>query len=68
MGIVFWAVTFDFMGKILIAVIALLVHRRVKKEQKINRKVLKEMKLEQGIGIAAIIFIITGYVLHLYSL
>jgi len=68
MALEFWAATFDFVGIILIAVIALLVHRRVKKEQKIDKKVLKEMKLEQCIGIVAIILIIMGYVLQLYAL
>ena len=47
---------------------ALLVHKRVKIEHRIDKKVLREMKLEQGIGILAIILLTLGYVLHLYSL
>jgi len=50
MSLLFWATTFDFAGKILIIVTALLVHKRVKIEHRINKKVLREMKLEQGIG------------------
>ena len=56
--------TFDFVGKVLIAVTALLVHRRVKKEGKIDKSVLKEMSLEQGFGVLGIIFLIIGYLLH----
>ncbi len=68
MSLLFWATTFDFTGKILIIVMALLVHKRVKIEHRIDKKVLREMKLEQGIGILAIILLTLGYVLHLYSL
>lgn len=64
----FWALTFDTVGKILIAVMALLVHRRIKREGGIGKRALKEMKLEQSIGVLAILLIITGYVLHLYAL
>ena len=49
MTIEFFAVTLDFLGKVLIGITALLVHRRVKKEKRIDKKVLKEMRLEQGI-------------------
>ena len=62
------AVTLDFLGKILIAVTALLVHRRIKKRHKIDKKVLKEMKLEQSVGFIAIIFLVAAYILHLYIL
>ena len=68
MGLMFWALTFDTVGKILIAVMALLVHTRIKKEKGIDKIVLKEMKLEQSIGALAILLIIAGYVLHLYAL
>jgi len=68
MSLLFWATTFDFAGKILIIVMALLVHKRVKIEHRIDKKVLREMKLEQGIGTLAIILLVLGYVLHLYSL
>ena len=64
----FWALTFDTVGKILIAVMALLVHKRIKREKGIDKLVLREMKLEQSIGILAILLIVTGYVLHLYAL
>lgn len=68
MGIEILALTLDFVGKVLIAVTALLVHRRIKTQHKIDKKVLKEMKLEQLIGFTAIILIALGYSLHLYIL
>ena len=57
--------TLDFIGKILLGLMAILVHRRVRKEHRIDKKVLKEMKLEQIIGLLSIIFITLGYVFHL---
>lgn len=61
------ATTLDFLGKILIAVTVLLVHRRIKKEHRIDKKVLREMKFEQSIGFIAIILIVLGFILHLYA-
>lgn len=68
MVVEFFALTFDFLGKFLLVIMALLVHRRVKKEHKIDKKVLKEMKLEQSVGIIALIFLIMGYTLELIIL
>ena len=65
MSLIFWATTFDFVGKILIAITALLVHKRIKKAHRINKKVLKEMRFEQSIGFSGIIVIVIGYILHL---
>ena len=61
----FWAFTFDVIGKIMVAYTALLVHMRVRKEHKIDKKVFSEMKREHKIGILGIILIIIGYLLHL---
>lgn len=68
MAIEFFALTFDFLGKFLLVIMALLVHRRVKKEHKIDKSVLKEMKMEQSVGIIALIFLIMGYTLELIIL
>lgn len=62
------AITFDFLGKVLIAVTALLVHGRVRKEGKIDKMVLKELRLEQGLGILGILLIFVGYFMHAYSI
>lgn len=59
--------TFEMLGSILIGIAVLLVHRRIMKEHKIDRKVIQEIKEEQllaGVGIA---FIVIGYVLQLLS-
>lgn len=68
MTLEFWAITFDFIGKILLVVMALLVHKRVKKEKKIDRQVLKEMRLEQSVSVLALIMIIVGYILKLMEI
>lgn len=52
----------------MIGITALLVHRRVKKEKRIDKKVLKEMRLEQGIGFLGIVLIVIGYGLQIYLL
>ena len=59
------ALTLDFIGKVLLGITALLVHRRVRKEHGIDKRVLREMRLEQSIGFLAITFIVLGYLLHL---
>ena len=64
-GIEFWATTFDFVGKFLIAITALLAHRIIVKEKGIDKIVLKDMKLEFTTGIFGLIFLVIGYVLHL---
>ena len=66
-GIEFWATTFDFVGKILIAVMAILVHRKIIKERKIDTTVLNEMHLEEIMGILGILLISLGYILHLIA-
>lgn len=64
-NIEFWALTFDFVGKLLIAITALLVHRKLIMEKRIDRIVLKNMKLEFSSGVLGIILLTVGYILHL---
>lgn len=66
-GIEFYAVTFDFVGKFLLAFTAFLVHMKLSKEKKFDRHVLKEMKIEKYIGIFALVFLVIGYVLHVIN-
>ncbi len=61
------ALTLDFIGKILVGLRVLFVHRKVSRERRINKYVLKEMKKEQLMAILGIILISFGYVLHLYG-
>jgi hypothetical protein len=65
LGLEFWAITFEFTGKILIAVTVLLVHSRVRREHKIDKRVLKEMGKETVIGVLGIVLMLVGYLLHL---
>jgi len=60
------ALTLDIIGKIMIAYTALAVHSRFRKEHKIDDVVFRVMKREQTIGILGIVFMISGYVLHIY--
>jgi hypothetical protein len=60
----FWAITFDFIGKLLIALTALMTHRILIREKRIDKLVLKDMKLEVTAGVLGILFILIGFILH----
>lgn len=45
---------------------AIKVHHRFREEKKIDKKVFYVMKKETRIGIIGIIFIITGWALHMF--
>ena len=55
------------LGEVLIAAMVLRVHYRVRKEHKVDEKVLRAMKREYIIGIFGIILILIGFVLQLPS-
>ena len=55
----------DVVGKLMIAYTVLLVHVRVRKEHKIDKKVFREMKREHTIELLGIGLIIVAYVLEL---
>lgn len=57
--------TLDIIGKILIGVAVYLVHRKVIKEEKIDKVVFKEMKKEKGLVVIGIILMIIGYLMQL---
>lgn len=59
------ALNLDFAGKVLLAVMALMVHNKVTREMKIDRKVLGEMKIERALGILALVFFVLSYVLEI---
>ena len=65
-GIHFWATTFDFTGKILVAVMAILVHMKIRKAHKIDTEVMKEIYLEELMGATGIVLITAGYILKIY--
>jgi len=57
--------TLDVIGKILIGVAVYFVHKRVMKEEKINKVVLREMKKEKRMVVIGIILIVIGYLMQL---
>lgn len=63
--IAFLGYTLDVIGKILVAFTAVAVHQRVRKEQKIDKRVFLEMKREQNVAIVGIFFIAIGYALQI---
>jgi len=66
LGIEFWAITFDFTGKVLVAIMAILVHMKIRKAHKIDTEVIKEIYLEELMGVVGILLIVTGYILKMY--
>lgn len=67
-NIEFYAFTAAFLGKILLGITALLVHRKIVEEKKIDSKVIAEVHLETIIGSFAIILFMLGYILHIINL
>ncbi len=61
----FWVVTLDFIGKICVGIMALLVHDRIKTEKKIDGMVVKEMNTERRFGIGALLLFTLSYLLSL---
>ncbi|MAG28870.1 hypothetical protein CL632_01855 [bacterium] len=64
MSIAFLGFTLTFLGKLLIAFTAIMVHHRVVHEHRIDKAVFKSMKREQKFGILGVIFLVTGYLLE----
>lgn len=55
----------DFIGTVLIAIMALMVHKKAIMEKHIDKKVLKEMKMEQSIGFIAILLLTISFILKI---
>jgi len=55
----------DYIGTVLIAVTALMVHKKALMEKHIDKKVLKEMKMEQSIGFLAILLLTISFILKI---
>lgn len=56
--------TLDTLGKVLLGITVLMVHRYVLKEHKIDSDVLRGMKREQAFGILGILLIVTGSIIQ----
>lgn len=59
--------TIDTLGKVLLGLTVLMVHRHVLQEHKIDADVLRSMKREQILGMSGILLIVVGYILQLLS-
>lgn len=59
------ALTLDIIGKVLVSYTVIAVHTRVRKEHKIDDAVFRVMSWENRIGIAGIVFMVAGYVIHI---
>lgn len=57
--------TLDTLGKVVLGITVLMVHRHVSQEHEIDADVLRAMKREQVFGIFGILLIIAGYILQL---
>jgi hypothetical protein len=56
--------TLQVTGEVMIGLTAIMVHRRVWREHKIDPAVYAEMKREQIVGIVGISFLIIGFLLQ----
>jgi len=65
MSLLFWGLTLGVIGKVFLGITVMMVHWKIVKEHRIDRKVLREMRRERNIALLAIIFIIAGYILEL---
>ena len=57
--------TVQVIGEVMIGITAIMVHRRVWKEHKINPVVYKEMQREQIVGVFGIMLLVGGYFIQL---
>ncbi len=57
-------ITTDFLGKFLLAVMALMVHNKVTREKRIDIKVIREMRAEQILGVVALFLFLLSYILN----
>ncbi|MAZ67694.1 hypothetical protein CL652_02920 [bacterium] len=61
----FWGLTLSFLGKALLGVAVIMVHRKITREKRIDGIVLMEMHREQMMAIFAIALMFVGYLLEL---
>ena len=64
MSIEFIGFILDVVGKVMVAFTAIMVHRRFRKEHKVDERIFRAMRREQLFGIIGITFIILGFLLQ----
>lgn len=62
------ALTFDIIGKILIAITAILVHKKVVARKRIDKTIIREFHREEVYAVLGIVAMLLGYVLHVINL
>ena len=67
MSIEFIGFTLDVVGKVMVALTAIMVHRRFRKEHKIDERVFRAMRREQLFGVVGIFLIVLGFLLQASS-
>lgn len=60
----FLGMTLDVMGKVMVAVMAIRVHWRFRKEHKVDERVFTIMHKEEQMGMLGIALILLGWVLE----
>jgi hypothetical protein len=56
--------TLSTAGEVTIGVIVIIVHHRILKDRRIDEPVLRDIRVEQAVGAAAIALMVAGYVLQ----
>ncbi|PIT91415.1 hypothetical protein COU17_00285 [Candidatus Kaiserbacteria bacterium CG10_big_fil_rev_8_21_14_0_10_49_17] len=64
MSLLFWGLTIGTVGKIILGLTVVMVHWRIVKEHRIDRKVLNEMRRERNLALLGILFMVLGYTLE----
>lgn len=64
MAIILIGFILDMLGKVLLALSVFLVHNRVMKERRIDKRVIKGMRKERNLVIIGLILIVVGFLLQ----
>lgn len=56
------------MGEVLLGITVILVHIKLKKEKKIDRFVIKQITIEETLGVLAVIMMIIGFIMQAVNL
>lgn len=65
--LLFYGITFSFIGKVLLGASVILVHSKIAHDKKIDLMVLSEMRREKYIAALSILLIILGYILEIWA-
>lgn len=61
----FWGLTLGLIGKVLLGVTVIMVHRKITHEKRIDGIVLMEMRREQVVAVVGVCLMLIGYILEL---